>query len=314
MQKVEGSNPFSRSRKGPAKFGVSPPPSSPELLSPEDCLRTGGAPAATPDLKLGGFAGEFCSRRTVVILQPAQKAPGSDRRCGFTIESSDLELSSCSSPIASTCGANARKCAGSPERACAARTKTLASIGPLHSARSWAGFPVIVRSICARQLCKAAASGGRAAHGSRLLTDGAVTVQRPLGSWVTCAASRAQPRSGRLSAIESPATAWQRSARLADAGGAEAPVVAARHRRLRHSCAPDAPSVTARLPRSPDGGAEGANADRETAMGCAAEMQHTVTVPLVERCAASLGQTDVTIPRLPGRRSPRKSSRSSAST
>jgi hypothetical protein len=62
------------------------PPSPPELLSPEDCLRIGRVPAGTPDLKLGGFAGEFRSRRTVVILRPPQKTAGSDRACCVTIE------------------------------------------------------------------------------------------------------------------------------------------------------------------------------------------------------------------------------------
>jgi hypothetical protein len=86
MQKVVGSNPISRFAKGLQNEVFPGPPSSPELLSPEDCLRTGRAPAGTPDLKLGGFAGEFRSRRTVVILRPPQKATGSDRACCVTIE------------------------------------------------------------------------------------------------------------------------------------------------------------------------------------------------------------------------------------
>ena len=104
MQKVVGSNPISRFKKGLHSEGFPRPPSSLELLIPRGLSEDRPRPAATPDLNLGGFAGEFRSRRTVVILQPPQKAPGSDRRCRFTIERSDLELPSCSSPRASTCG------------------------------------------------------------------------------------------------------------------------------------------------------------------------------------------------------------------
>src|SRR5215211_1125214 len=79
MQKVEGSNPISRFAKEPANRQVFCPFSSPELLSPRGLFEDRPRAQPTHDLKLGGFAGKFPFRRTVVTLQPPQKPTGSDR-------------------------------------------------------------------------------------------------------------------------------------------------------------------------------------------------------------------------------------------
>jgi len=62
-------------RKRPAKYGVSRPLSSLELLSPRGLSEDRPRPAVTPDVKSGRFAGEFHARRTVVILQARRRPP-----------------------------------------------------------------------------------------------------------------------------------------------------------------------------------------------------------------------------------------------
>jgi hypothetical protein len=86
MQKVEGSNPFSRFEKGPANRTLSGTHGSLDLLSSRGPFEDRRRSAPAPDLEMGRFAGGFRSKRTVVILRPPQKATGSDRACCVTIE------------------------------------------------------------------------------------------------------------------------------------------------------------------------------------------------------------------------------------
>jgi hypothetical protein len=70
--------PSAASRKGLQIGEFSRPPSSLGLLSRRGLFEDRPGSPPTHDLKLGGFAGEFRSGRTVVILQPPRKAIGSD--------------------------------------------------------------------------------------------------------------------------------------------------------------------------------------------------------------------------------------------
>src|SRR5829696_6241712 len=137
MQKVEGSNPFSRFAKGPANWECF---SAAQLVGASEFPRTGRGPARAayaPDLKLGGFAGEFCSCRTVVILWRPRKATSPDRTCCITIER--ISSCPCSSPGRALAGATATPVVLSRH------VQTLAFIGFRHTARRWSGLQVIVQ-------------------------------------------------------------------------------------------------------------------------------------------------------------------------
>jgi hypothetical protein len=135
MQKVVGSNPISRFAKGLQNEVFPRPPSSPELLSPDDCLRIGRAPAGTPDLKLGDLQANsapvepssFCGPRRRPLVLTA------------LVASQSRGISSCpSGPGRALAGAMATPVVLSRH------VQTLAFIGFRHTARRWSGLPVIV--------------------------------------------------------------------------------------------------------------------------------------------------------------------------
>jgi hypothetical protein len=107
------------------------------LVGASEFPRTGRGPAraaAPPDLKLGGFAGEVCSGRTVVILRAPQKTTGSDRVVASRSRASS-RWPSCSRPGRPLAGGMARTNASRPEQACPAPRAMLAWHGKEHVAR-----------------------------------------------------------------------------------------------------------------------------------------------------------------------------------